>query len=557
MNYYFKLSEPSDDDIIETDDYLEHASSKNPDNQLYVFDRVWKDSEGHWRVDLKNTVTGATATRIGIDPKYEGKPLSFNAVKSIVRYALDNHKIAIKDSEVDKIVYTFMRLAPQFFAETGRSNYTMNRGGSKNPKKSTSTLAPQYLKHSSESIVLPLQSDVASPRASFENSQNIVLLYRINNKTNHRVVIRAVGTTSGRFGSGVPKFDPKSYSYDMIRKSIKYSIDTNPSTHTIDESRLDLMTKNSINQINSLLASRRNNQYANLSHSVTIDSAMCSVVPAGEELAHFGVLGMKWGVRRFQNKDGSLTEEGRSRYGIKKSAYKLQDKYERRLKAQSDYAVASSKYKKLIEDAWDDSDPDKRQKAMEEVNKIMMEYMDKNISDLHEWYMNDDGTVDEKARRYVYLDNVGEDVWSHPYEYIDQMMSIEHPELVSERDKAVKEYHDAAKEEFSKNVPTKEQYIVPSSKSRFGYGDYANELNKEHIKEHEARENTKNYYKVNKDNLLENAKKHDYFDMEFLEFNGDLDKNGGKLEGKQLIAAYTRYLDDLIENGRPTKEHYY
>ena len=28
-------------------------------------------------------------------------------------------------------------------------------------------------------------------------------------------------------------------------------------------------------------------------------------------LAHYGVLGMKWGVRRYQNKDGSLTAEGR------------------------------------------------------------------------------------------------------------------------------------------------------------------------------------------------------------------------------------------------------
>ena len=33
-----------------------------------------------------------------------------------------------------------------------------------------------------------------------------------------------------------------------------------------------------------------------------------------EFLAHHGILGQKWGVRRFQNKDGSLTAKGRSRY---------------------------------------------------------------------------------------------------------------------------------------------------------------------------------------------------------------------------------------------------
>lgn len=37
-------------------------------------------------------------------------------------------------------------------------------------------------------------------------------------------------------------------------------------------------------------------------------------VSSGDDyLAHHGILGMKWGVRRYQNKDGTLTTEGRRR----------------------------------------------------------------------------------------------------------------------------------------------------------------------------------------------------------------------------------------------------
>lgn len=34
----------------------------------------------------------------------------------------------------------------------------------------------------------------------------------------------------------------------------------------------------------------------------------------GDDLAHYGIEGMKWGVRRYQKADGTLTEEGKARY---------------------------------------------------------------------------------------------------------------------------------------------------------------------------------------------------------------------------------------------------
>lgn len=40
------------------------------------------------------------------------------------------------------------------------------------------------------------------------------------------------------------------------------------------------------------------------------------MITLSNELQHHGIKGQKWGVRRFQNTDGSLTAEGKKRYSV-------------------------------------------------------------------------------------------------------------------------------------------------------------------------------------------------------------------------------------------------
>lgn len=66
------------------------------------------------------------------------------------------------------------------------------------------------------------------------------------------------------------------------------------------------------------------------------------------ELIHWGIKGMKWGVRRYQNKDGSLTPAGKKRYDKEMAKLKEEEKIAKnKLKTQAKLNKLDEKRKEV------------------------------------------------------------------------------------------------------------------------------------------------------------------------------------------------------------------
>lgn len=107
------------------------------------------------------------------------------------------------------------------------------------------------------------------------------------------------------------------------------------------------------------------------------------------ELYHWGILGMKWGVRRYQNPDGTLTALGKARYG---SSDNLRSQYTK--KAAKKAVKGSNKGSKPSKDIKNMSDED-LQKLKERLQ------LEKDVVDLQKKLTEVPEKQQTKGKKFV------------------------------------------------------------------------------------------------------------------------------------------------------------
>lgn len=140
--------------------------------------------------------------------------------------------------------------------------------------------------------------------------------------------------------------------------------------------------------------------------TITFQDSLVSMIQQPElenssYLEHHGIKGQKWGIRRFQNADGSLTPDGKKRYGVndKKVKYKvkLQSPFE---KKQEKLARKEQRMSEKEEIQRRKNELKERQKNLKNLGKSKETIKEENKPDLNQKKSAKDMT-DEELRNFI------------------------------------------------------------------------------------------------------------------------------------------------------------
>lgn len=88
-----------------------------------------------------------------------------------------------------------------------------------------------------------------------------------------------------------------------------------------------------------------------------------------DELTHWGVRGMRWGIRRYQNKDGSLTKAGQKRYNDELAKVRAEEKTLKNRKSVQNKMDKLAARKKAVEEEKKQFDNEQKNKRSEKKAK--------------------------------------------------------------------------------------------------------------------------------------------------------------------------------------------
>lgn len=204
------------------------------------------------------------------------------------------------------------------------------------------------------------------------------------------------------------------------------------------------------------------------------------------ELYHYGVMGMKWGVRRYQNKDGSLTKAGKKRYF--KEVKKIT-----KAKQNDDYSTVVDEVSKITKNALSKETIN----AKNEFDRIVKENF-KRLGNK----APDETTVWRKAQKQA-ADN-----------YVKKELNRNPDYYTTERDRyKLSEYawaelgYDAGKKAFNQKYPDYKKYQMAEDKA---WNDYHNSLKNDvnrliSEKIGKKKINNKKYYWIDYQKLISDA----------------------------------------------------